>query len=286
MRPELVRAIEKKLGQGIRFLAPAPGGSFDLTRTAVLDDGRRVFLKANETPRPGAFAAEARGLEALGLVGIFRLPEVHAVSERFLVLEWIESGKSTAGFWERFGRRFADLHRRTAGSGCGFPIDGYLGATPQPNTPGDDWCDFWRLHRLGHQLELASAAGLLDPDLVRLGHRLMDRLDTWLSEVVDPMSLLHGDLWSGNSLVDAKGEPVLLDPAVYHGHREADLAMTRLFGGFPERFYAAYEDVWPLEPGWQTRFEIYQLYHLLNHLNLFGGSYRSGCLEALERLVG
>ena len=287
MSPELLRAVERGLGQSIRFTAPSVGGSsFDTTRTLRLDDGRDAFLKANETPRPGAFLAEAHGLEALERAGALRVPKVLAVAERFLVLEWIELGMASAGFWERFGQDFAKLHLRTAGGRPGFSRDNYLGATPQPNATDEDWCEFWRLQRLGHQLETASASGLLDPELARLGQRLMDRLDEWLGEIVDPMSLLHGDLWSGNVLCDSHGAPVLIDPAAYHGHREADLAMTQLFGGFSEPFYSAYEEVWPLEPGWRERLEIYKLYHLLNHLNLFGASYRGGCVDILRRLVG
>ncbi len=146
--------------------------------------------------------------------------------------------------------------------------------------------DFWRSHRLGFQLRLAREHGVSDDELDRLGDRLMDRLDAWIDLSDEPACLLHGDLWGGNYLSDENGDPVLIDPAVYYGHREADLAMTRIFGGFEPAFYRAYEDEWPLPPGSEDRLPLYELYHLLNHLNLFGRSYRGRCVGILRRYVG
>jgi fructosamine-3-kinase len=196
------------------------------------------------------------------------------------------SGRSGRDFPAEFGRRFARLHRSTRGARFGFPHDNYLGSTPQPNGWSDDGCDFFRRRRLGHQLGLARAGGLADRGLARLGDRLLDRLDRWLDLPGEPACLLHGDLWGGNYLVDDAGAPVLIDPAAYHGHREADLAMTRLFGGFDAAFYAAYEEEWPLSPGSEERRPLYELYHLLNHLNLFGAAYRGRCLAILRRYAG
>lgn len=291
--------IGKAGGEPARIVSQqaASGGCIHDARTVELADGRRFFVKARRdtTSMPGVFAREAEGLRALAdaatLDDALRVPEVIAVVDAptsapsALVLEAIDIGSPGAGFFETFGRGFAALHRATSPDGrIGFARDNYLGATPQPNGWKDEWVDFWREHRLGHQLRLARANGVSDPTLDRLGDRLLERLDDYLGPVDEP-SLLHGDLWGGNYLADAAGRPVLIDPAAYYGHREADLAMTRLFGGFESAFYRAYEEAWPLTPGARERGAIYELHHMLNHLNLFGGGYRSGCLERLRRLV-
>ena len=209
----------------------------------------------------------------------------------FLVMEAIGTGEPRPGFSAAFGRGFARLHaaNRDAPDGrverYGFAHDNHIGATPQPNPWTGDWVDFFRRHRLGHQLDLAREKGLSDPELDRLSDRLLDRLDELIGEPEEPPCLLHGDLWSGNTMVGEDGEPVIIDPAAYYGRREADLAMTQLFGGFDRRFYAAYEEVWPLAPGSADRLEIYELYHLLNHLNLFGGGYREGCVAIMRRFA-
>lgn len=304
--------IAKRTGEPARVARQRPvgGGCIHDARIFELDDGRRFFVKSNPRPLPGMFEREAEGLAALAAAGALRVPRVIGTGggdddggagdggdggdgggEPFLVLEAIESGARGPRFSERFGRLFAELHRADSGhrgpggEPFGFDRDNYLGATPQPNGWCHDWCDFQRRHRLGHQLELARRNGRSDRELDRLGDRLLDRLDHLLAEPEEPASLLHGDLWGGNYMVDEAGEPVLVDPAVYCGRREADLAMTHLFGGFDDRFYAAYEEAWPLAPGADRRLEAYKLYHLLNHLNLFGRSYRGGCVEILRRLV-
>lgn len=264
------------------------GGCIHQTALLELADGRRLFLKSNRSAPADMFAREAEGLVALAAAGAIRvpgdpLPGGGGEAPHFLVMEAIGSGRPGWDFSATFGRRFARLHRATQGTRFGFPHDNYLGSTPQPNGWSDDWCDFWRRSRLGHQLALARANGLADRELLRLGDRLLDRLDRLLDLPDEPACLLHGDLWGGNYLVDEAGEPVLIDPATYYGHREADLAITRLFGGFDARFCAAYEEEWPLPAGAGERGPIYELYHLLNHLNLFGAGYRGQCLEILRR---
>ena len=271
---------------------PVGGGCINRAEIVELIDGRRYFVKSNPDPLPGMFEREAEGLDALAATRTIRVPKPLGAGGGptggvpFLVTEAIETGAPGRGFWETFGRRFAELHRAAGPERFGFEHDNYLGATPQPNAWTDDWCDFFRRHRLGHQLELARRAGLCDPTLEGLGDRLLDRLEDLLAEPEEPPCLLHGDLWSGNYMVDSTGEPVLIDPATYYGRREADLAMTHLFGGYDPRFYAAYEEAWPLAPGAAERLEIYKLYHLLNHLNLFGSGYRQGCLAILRRFAG
>ena len=197
------------------------------------------------------------------------------------------------GFFEEFGRRFARLHE-FRGPACGFPHDNYIGSTEQRNVPvqgswaesrderGEEWPRFFLEQRLQFQVRLAGARGH-GGELERLLDHAEKRILELLATATEAPSLLHGDLWSGNYMADEEGAPCLIDPAVYYGHREADLAMTRLFGGFGEAFYRAYEEVLPLAPGQSDRLPIYQLYHVLNHLNLFGGGYYDQSRGILRR---
>lgn len=303
--------VEQRTGRRaeVRSQAPVSGGCIHDARLLTLDDGRRVFLKIASSGGSAAssdiFEREAEGLRALAATGTIRIPEVLGTDREvevppgtpaFLLLEAIDSGpggsQRPGDFSETFGRRLADLHRATppapsdgpAEGTFGFDHDNYIGATPQPNGWLPDWVDFWRRRRLGHLLELARQRGLSDPELDRALDRVMDRLEEIIGPAVGPPSLLHGDLWGGNTMVDAEGRPVLIDPATYVGHREADLAMTRLFGGFDASFYRAYDEAWPPEPGSESRLRLYELYHLLNHLLLFGRSYRGGCLSRARQL--
>lgn len=299
LRQAIERAVAEATGREVRIAGDRPvgGGCIHDARLLELDGGARLFLKSNRDAPADLFPREAEGLRALAAPyekGAIRVPADPIAGEvedgpQFLVMEAIETGARKRGFFESFGRRFARLHRETVRDGeapFGFDHDNYLGSTPQPNPRTAIWVDFFREHRLGHQLRLARSNRLSDPELDRLGDRLLDRLEEWLDLPEEPACLLHGDLWSGNYLADAAGEPVLVDPAAYHGHREADLAMAKLFGGFDRAFYAAYEEEWPLPPGSLERVEIYQLYHLLNHLNLFGRGYRGQCLAILRRFAG
>ena len=200
----------------------------------------------------------------------------------YLALEWIEFGGRTAGAERRLGTGLAIQHRCLA-ERFGWHRHNTIGATPQRNTRSADWIEFLRRERLGFQLDLASGHGLPD-DLLARGRRLLAGLEAFFPGHRPEPSLLHGDLWSGNWGADARGVPYIYDPAVYHGDREADLAMTRLFGGFGSDFYAAYEHEWPLDPGWEGRVDLYNLYHLLNHFNLFGAGYLGGVADAMTRL--
>ncbi len=273
------------------------GGCINDARVLAFDDGRRFFVKSNPAPLDGLFEREAEGLAALRDVGAIRVPEPIGTGGEpgtevppFIVIEAVEPGTAKPSFHASFGRAFAELHRKSAegaasGGRFGFDRDNYIGATPQPNSWSRNWCEFWRDHRLGFQLELARKLGRSDATLARLGDRLLGRLDAYLAEPDEPPTLLHGDLWSGNYMVDETGAPVLIDPAVYYGRREADIAMTRLFGGFGTGFYAAYEEAWPFADGAGVRIDLYMLYHVLNHLNLFGSSYYGQCVEILRRYV-
>ena len=231
--------------------------------------------------------AEVAGLNALAEAEALRIPSGANVAPGapVLVMEWIEPGRKPRDFGTRLGNGLANLHQATAQATYGFSTNNWIGATPQPNPVADDWVDFWREQRLEHQLRLASTNGY-QGRLQTLGRQLAERLEEWIGEPAETACLLHGDLWSGNVLCDTQGDPVLIDPAVYYGRREADIAMTFVFGGFDQSFYDAYNKTYPLASGWRQRMAVYELYHLLNHLNLFGGSYLNSCMAKLEQLTG
>ncbi len=283
--------LEEKTGRYSPVAAAVSigGGCINAAACVELRNGRRYFVKSNPAPLPAMFEREAEALGAIAAVGAIRVPNpvghgggVDGVSP-FLVMEYIEPGTPSPGFQAELGRRFAEHHLRSRHDRYGFEHDNYLGSTPQPNGWSDDWVGFWRERRLGHQLRLARDSGRADAAVAKLGERLMERLSGLIAEPQEPACLLHGDLWVGNFMCSRDGEPVLIDPAAYYGRREADLAMTMLFGGFSRAFYAAYEEAWPLADGSSERLDIYRLYHLLNHLNLFGAGYRGGCLEIMKR---
>ncbi|MBT8046958.1 MAG: phosphotransferase [Xanthomonadales bacterium] len=290
--------ILDQLGRGCPVkLDRVGGGCIADARVAVFADGSQVFIKTLENA-PGMFECEATGLRELARAGAIRVPEVLAVGNNALVLELIRATARRPDFFESFGRAFAHLHQHH-GPGCGFSQDNFIGSTPQHNAPlagdweslsgradgtddGSSWPGFFLQRRLRFQVRLAAERGH-GQDLTRLLDRAEDRITGLLGASTEPPSLLHGDLWGGNFIVDEKGEACLIDPAVYYGHREADLAMTRLFGGFEPAFYQSYCEVSPLQPGHEERLPVYQLYHLLNHLNLFGAAYYSQCSRILQR---
>jgi len=258
------------------------GGDFS---AAWRVDGRedRLFLKTGPAEAGDMFAAEADGLREIAATGTLRVPEVHATlvhdGVAVIALEWLDLGAPGAGTQERLGAGLAAMHRVTARE-HGWYRDNTIGATPQINARSTGWCEFYREYRLRFQLDLAARQGY-SGRLQELGGRLLEHLDELFDGHRPDASLLHGDLWCGNQ--GACGDqPVVFDPAVYYGDRETDIAMTRLFGGFSGRFYEAYVHAWPLPPGHEIRRDLYQLYHVLNHLNLFGRSYL-GRAEALIR---
>jgi fructosamine-3-kinase len=246
-----------------------------------------LFVKLAPAARLDMLEAEAAGLEALRAARAVRVPRVPGVGlaggHAFLALEWIELRAGSAQAGSTLGRQLARLHRCVAPR-HGWHRDNTIGATLQRNAWCDDWPRFFAVQRLGVQLDLAERAGHGGRWLER-GRRLCERIEVLLGGHRPEASLLHGDLWGGNWAVDPAGEPVIFDPAVYHGDRETDLAMTRLFGGFGRAFYQAYESEWPLEPGAARRVALYNLYHVLNHLNLFGGGYRAQAEATIERLL-
>ena len=251
------------------------GGSIAQTNLIRLEDGRTCFLKTGSFS-PDVFLKEANGLNEIRKANCIRVPEVFLVDDTFLLLEYIEEGRKDQNFFLKFGELLADLHSRTTFK-FGFKEDNYIGFTPQRNIPtkseAESWLDFYYNKRLLFQYKLAEKNNLVGNELKNGFIVLENRIEEILEGSEEKPCLLHGDLWGGNYLCDLESNPVLVDPAVYYGHREADLAMTKLFGGFTEQFYHAYRRKKPLPQGYDYRENIYLLYHVLNHLNLFGNSY-------------
>ncbi|HEU4323484.1 MAG TPA: fructosamine kinase family protein [Roseiflexaceae bacterium] len=275
----------------LRSRTPVGGGSISQALRLETTQGA-YLLKTGVRGLPGFYRAEARGLELLRAAGAVRIPLVLACRDEeggapgLILLEWLEqpSGARRDAAAEALGPALAVLHGSRADA-YGLDHDNYIGATPQPNGWSASWLEFFRERRLGFQIERASTAGLLDQARRRALARLLDRLERWIDDRLVQPALLHGDLWSGNMIIGPGGAPALIDPAVSYGDREADLAFTALFGGFPERFYRAYGEAWPLAPGWQERRDLYNLYHLLNHLNLFGPGYLPSVDAVVQKYV-
>lgn len=284
-------SITQHLGEAGIPLKPAatprPVGGGDISAAWHLDtEGGGVFLKTGPVVTSDMFAAEAEGLSEIALAKAVRVPQVLAVGQTadtaFLALEWLPLERPGKTCEERFGKQLADMHRTTRDR-FGWHRDNTIGLTPQYNCWSADWVAFFRDHRLAYQLKLAAKNGYTG-ELQQQGLRLLERLPALFDNYVPLPSLLHGDLWGGN-WASSGGEPVIFDPAVYYGDRETDLAMTRLFGGFGRAFYEAYEAAWSLDPGSASRQDLYQLYHVLNHLNLFGGGYHSRALALIRALL-
>jgi fructosamine-3-kinase len=248
--------------------------------------GTTVFVKTQLRPAPAVFTREAEGLAWLSETATVRVPRVLAVRDdaelahRFLVLEWIESAPPAPDHDERLGRALADLHRFPC-AGFGADADNYVGALPQANAATATWAEFYGARRIEPLVRHAVDGGRLPLDATRWTASVLARLPE-LTGPPEPPARLHGDLWAGNAMRDEHGRPVLVDPAVYGGHREVDLAMMRLFGGFGPAVFAAYEDAHPLAPGHAGRVGLYQLYPLLVHTLLFGGSYGRAAAEQLR----
>jgi len=272
----IAAAIAAATGSAFRpdAVVPAAGGCIN-DAVSLEGGGQRYFVKTNRPHCADMLAAERRGLEELAATGALRvpLPVVDGVAGdvAFIAMEHIPmTGLSRAG-WARAGEALARLHG--VSNHCfGWHRSNTIGTTLQVNDPSENWVDFYRDCRLGVQLELAGRNGL-DPAALRQGERLMGALDAFFAGYAPAASLLHGDLWGGNIAAGPDAEPVVFDPAVYFGDREADIAMTELFGSFDRRFYDAYRAAWPLDAGYRRRRTLYNLYHVLNHFNLFGGAY-------------
>ncbi len=283
MDPALRDTLQYQLQSTITRVTPVAGGDINAAYRLYTGNGD-FFIKTNRTPQATTmFTAEARGLGLLGQTA--RVPRVIARGHlpidgtAYLVLEWLDSGSPGAGFWPDFGRMLARVHQCSA-ERFGLDHDNFIGSLPQQNSREADWPSFYARHRLEPQFRVARDHGLLTAG----DATALDRLCRQLPDLypAEPPALLHGDLWSGNFLCHAAGQPVLIDPAVYFGHRELDLAMMQLFGGFAPPLFTAYDEAFPLAPGWPERLPVGQLYYLLVHVNLFGKSY----VPAVRRILG
>lgn len=263
------------------------GGSINRSYKLTALNGVDYLLKTNAKSALAMFEAEREGLAALHSAEAFRVPEPIQASiggdTSFLLLEHIELGHKTAAAAEACGHALALLHRQIKPQ-FGWHRDNTIGSTPQCNRWSNDWIGFWRDWRLGYQLTVAAENGI-DKSIETAGRHLQERLPEFFADYTPAASLLHGDLWGGNWGATYSEVPVIFDPATYYGDRETDIAMTRLFGGFGPEFYVAYNKSWPLDPGFRQRCDLYNLYHLLNHYNLFGGGYRNQVSELLDKLL-
>ncbi|OMO78664.1 hypothetical protein CCACVL1_14215 [Corchorus capsularis] len=268
----------------ITRISPVGGGCINLASRYDTDAGS-FFVKTNRSIGPSMFEAEAIGLDAMYKTGTIRVPKPYKVgplrnSGSYIIMEFIEFGASRSN-QSVLGKKLAEMHKAgKSEKGFGFPVDNTVGSTPQINTWSSDWIQFYGEHRLGFQLKLARDQ-YGDSTIYQKGHRLIKNMAPLFEDIVIEPCLLHGDLWSGNITSDKDGEPVILDPACYYGHSEAEFGMSWC-AGFGGSFYNAYFEVMPKQPGFEKRRDIYLLYHYLNHYNLFGSGYRSSAMSIID----
>ncbi len=243
------------------------------------------FVKLNQASQVEMFAAEALGLKQMYATQTITVPQPIcwgiANDSSYIVLQWLDLGRGNNKSWTEMGRQLAAMHRQGTNQNFGFEINNTIGSTPQINTWMDNWADFFAQQRIGYQLKLAKRSGGSFPDTNRVVDAVRDRLADRQPEA----SIVHGDLWAGNAAITADGAPVIIDPATYYGDRETDIAMTELFGGFPAVFYHGYNEAWQLDSGYQQRKSVYNLYHVLNHFNLFGGGYANQAKRIIETII-
>ncbi|MBE9042931.1 fructosamine kinase family protein [Pleurocapsales cyanobacterium LEGE 10410] len=251
----------------------------------ISGNNTKYFVKLNQASQVEMFAAEALGLKQMYATQTITVPQPicwgTAANSSYIVLQWIDLGRGNDRSWTQMGHQLAAMHREGTRDRFGWERNNTIGSTPQINTWTDNWADFFAEHRIGYQLKLAKRRGGGFADTNKVVGAVRDRLTDRQPEA----SLVHGDLWSGNAAIAADGSPVIIDPATYYGDRETDLAMTELFGGFPAAFYRGYNEAWQLDRGYQQRKSIYNLYHVLNHFNLFGGGYASQAKRIIGQLI-
>lgn len=278
--------LTEKLFWSVNAFRPASGGCINHGGELVTTEGS-YFLKWNDRQRyPQMFEKESRGLTLLRTAKCIDVPEVIHVGEtdnlQFIILSFVKAGKRSENYWSLLGEQLANLHRNTH-THFGLDHDNYIGSLIQRNALTENWIDFFVQHRLEAQLSLGERNGNITSGIRKQFDILFKKLQDLLPK--EKPALLHGDLWSGNVMVNEKGEATLIDPAVFYGHREAELAFTQLFGGFEEEFYLAYHNTFPLSSGFNTRTDLYNLYPLLVHVNLFGGGYLQQVLNILGKHV-
>ena len=290
MKTSTWQTLAEQIGQllGRRFEIcdrTSVGGGCINQAYAVADKQQTVFVKLNQASKLSMFEAECAGLQEIYRSQTIRVPKPFgcgiAGTSAYIVMEWLPLGGSNTAAWQTMGHNLAAMHRVSSDQGFGWQRDNTIGETPQPNPWTDSWLRFFQTHRLGYQFKLAKRRGGHFPR----GPELLEALPELLSGHDPAPALVHGDLWSGNAAVTQGNEPVILDPATYYGDREVDLAMTELFGRFPNAFYQAYEAAYPLPKGYSARKPLYNLYHVLNHFNLFGGGYRSQANRMIDQIL-
>lgn len=282
---ELAR-IDPEEDGSIEQLRPVGGGSIN-DAYALATSRSHYFLKVNQAERfPGMFEAESSGLRLMKESGEIGVPEPYSTGqeadEAFILMEFVEGGRADRGFWERFGKELARMHRHRSDR-FGLDHDNYIGSLPQYNDRRDDWATFFAELRLEPQMRMAREHDKMDASDHRAFEKLYERLDRLFPK--ESPALIHGDLWSGNYMVGLEGTPYIVDPAVYYGHREMDLGMSTLFGRFDDAFYRAYDEEYPLETGWEERLDLANLYPLMVHVNLFGGGFASEVRAILKRFT-
>jgi len=288
LKMALLSFLEGYLKRPIELQSNTPVGGGDINRSYRLTtNSGEFFVKVNSASRfPGMFEAESKGLALLGASKHITVPQALTVGaakdDAFLLLPFIEKGSPSNDHGEAFGRSMALLHQQSNDT-FGLDHDNYIGSLHQNNQPHSNWTSFFIEERLEPQIRMARDNGAADRHLSSTFDRLFSRMENIFPE--EPPALLHGDLWSGNFMIGADGQALIYDPAVYYGHREMDLGMSRLFGGFSAQFYGAYANVYPLEQDWGKRVEVANLYPLLVHVNLFGGGYLQQVQDILRRWV-
>lgn len=252
---------------------------------AVTDGDCSYFVKLNSASEVVMFEAEALGLKQMLTTATIRVPKPicwgRVASSAYIVLEWLKLGSGGNSSWQEMGRQLAAMHSHTSSQGFGWEMNNTIGSTPQINTWTTDWAEFYAKHRLGYQFQLAKRRGGHFPQQ----ERLLAAIPQLLANHQPQSSLVHGDLWGGNAAFTASGEPAIFDPATYYGDREVDVAMTELFGSFPAAFYRGYNEVFPLDSGYEQRKILYNLYHIINHFNIFGGSYESQANRMISQIL-
>ena len=293
MWDEIAEEITQATGEPFKICdRHAVGGGCINQGYQISQGSRHYFIKLNQISQVGMFEAEALGVQQIWETQTIRVPQVICWgglgNSAYLVLEWLNlDGKNDPSAWEEMGKNLALLHDWTPEQNYpgfenfGWEINNTIGSTPQINTWTNNWVEFWQEHRIGYQLKLAKQRG----GYFEQEEKLLKKIPELLANYTPKPSLVHGDLWGGNAAISSAGEPVIFDPAIYFGDREVDLAMTELFGGFPPRFYQGYQTIFPINSGYARRKMIYNLYHILNHFNLFGGSYGRQANQMIEEIL-
>ena len=282
MNQRIKNKLEDVLKISVSSFSSLSGGCISNAYKLRTTDSRNYLLKINENHKGDMFLKEANGLIELKKAKAIKVPDVILAEKDFILMEFINSSSRSKSFFKDFGIKFSQMHKYSS-PGFGFYEDNYIGANPQENIPAKDeekdWVEFYFNKRILYQYKLAEKNGYSTNELRKGIFKLENKIEEILSGSEEPPSLLHGDLWNGNYMVDENGDACLIDPAVYYGHREADLGMTKLFGGFSSEFYNAYNENFPLPDGAGYRENLYKLYHVLNHLNLFGRGYYSQAIS-------